>query len=191
MTDAAKLVARVRDEAVAQVYLVCTGAGAGLQQLVWSVPGVSSFLVGASFPYATNAIDEFIGFTPERYSSEATAVDMASAAFLRAGGGPNAVGIAVTAKVASIEHRGGAPRWRRRRGPGVVTSIEFEKDAGVAARERDGARADPGLAALLDAGEAERRAGADRRRMYRDGAALRRASLERADALRFRIRTEP
>lgn len=155
MTDAAKLVAKIRDEAVAQVYIVCTGAGAGFQQLIWSVPGVSSFLVGASFPYATAAIDEFIGFTPERYASEATAVDMASAAFLRAGGGPSAVGIAVTAKVASVQaHRGPHHGYAASvsRGESRIYSIEFEKDAGDAARARDGMRADHlGLVALLDA----------------------------------------
>jgi hypothetical protein len=155
MNEAAKLVARVRDEAVAQVYVVCTGAGAGLQQLIWSVPGVSSFLVGASFPYATSAIDEFIGFTPERYSSEATAIDMASAAYLRAGGGPTAIGIAVSAKVASVRaHRGdhhGYAASVSRSGTRLY-SIQFDKDAGFSARERDGTRADHlGLVALLDA----------------------------------------
>jgi nicotinic acid mononucleotide adenylyltransferase len=80
---------------------------------------------------------------------------MASAAFMRAGGGPNAIGIGLTAKVASVRaHRGPHHGFAANvsRSGSRIYSMEFEKDAGVAARERDGARADHlGLIALLDA----------------------------------------
>ncbi len=149
------LVERLRDDASAAVHVVCTGAGAGLQQLLWSVPGASSFLVGASFPYAESAIDDYLGFTPERYGSEATAMDLASVAFMHAGAGRNAVGIAVTASVASLRpHRG--PHRIHVASVSTAASFlyyaELERASGNAARDSDGERADHlGLVALLDA----------------------------------------
>jgi nicotinic acid mononucleotide adenylyltransferase/nicotinamide mononucleotide (NMN) deamidase PncC len=155
MTVAVELVERLRDEVTARVYVACAGGGAGLQQMLWSVPGASSFLVGATFPYATDAVDEVIGFAPERYCSEATAMDLASAAFTRAGGGHAAVGVGVTAKVASVEahrgpHRVFAASVTRRQAR--LYSMDLDKGEATEARARDGARADAlGLVALLDA----------------------------------------
>jgi len=101
MSLTGELLERLRDEARARAYVACAGAGAGLTGLLWSVPGASAFLVGTSFPYATSAVDEFLGFRVEQYCSEATAVDLASAAFERAGAGSDAVGVGLAASVAS------------------------------------------------------------------------------------------
>jgi hypothetical protein len=149
------LLERLRDDASARVYVACTGAGAGLAQMLWSVPGASSFLVGASFPYATSAVDEFLGFRVEHYCSEATAVDLASAAFLHAGAGPEAVGVGLTASVASVRthrapHRIHAASVSHR---GCrAYALEVARASGKSARASDGAKADHlALVALLDA----------------------------------------
>jgi Cytidylyltransferase-like len=155
MTDAAELLQRLRDEARARVYVACTGAGAGLSELLWSVPGASSFLVGTSFPYATSAVDEFVGFGVEHYASAATAVDLASAAFLHAGAGSDAVGVGLTASVASLrphrgEHRVYAASVTRQ--GSRAYALELPRASGHAARTSDGATADLlGFVAVLDA----------------------------------------
>lgn len=105
--DCAGLVRQIRDTTTARVYIAATGAGAGLQSLLWSTPGCSSFLVGGSFPYSTDATDEFLGFKPEHYCSVDTSLDLAMEAFMRAGASGNAVGIGLCGSVASTkEHRG-------------------------------------------------------------------------------------
>lgn len=91
----------------ASIYVVATGGGAGIQQHLWDVPGISSVLVGGSFPYAPQATDEFLGFKPQRYCSAETAVDLASEAFVRAKGPGKRIGVGLTASVASnVAHRG-------------------------------------------------------------------------------------
>lgn len=109
-------------------YLVCTGAGAGagLQNVLWQIPGISAVLVGAEFPYAPEATDRFLGFklgqspsasgvpakpgfAPAKYCSEDTAIALAMEAYSRAFilNGPEAIGIGLTASVAStVAHRG-------------------------------------------------------------------------------------
>lgn len=96
-------------EQQALVHVVCSGAGTELQRYLWETPGASEWLSGASFPYAQKETDEFLGFTPDSYCSEKTAIQLAATAYMRAFvfGGKNAVGISVTASVASVkEHRG-------------------------------------------------------------------------------------
>jgi nicotinamide mononucleotide (NMN) deamidase PncC len=91
------------------VHLVATGAGAGFQNELWSEPGSSAYLSGASFPYSPEEQEEFLGFMPEHFSSEENAIDLASAAYMKAYkfGGKNPVGLAIAASVASEhEHRG-------------------------------------------------------------------------------------
>lgn len=93
----------------ARVYLVSTGAGAGFQGHLWNVPGISSLLVGAAFPYAPDDTDDFLGFSPENYCCKETAIDLAMKAFYKAyklGESPT-IGIGLTASVASTRiHRG-------------------------------------------------------------------------------------
>jgi hypothetical protein len=154
MTSEHELLERLRDEASARVYVACTGAGAGLAQRLWAVPGASSFLVGASFPYATEAVDAFLGFTPDRYCSEETALDLATAAYLAAAPGEDVIGVGLTASVASLNpHRGPHRIYAAslgRRGARLYAAL-LDRDSGAKARARDGSRADAlGLVALLD-----------------------------------------
>lgn len=91
------------------IHVIATGAGAGIQQALWAVPGSSAYLSGASFPYAQEETEELLGFQPEHFCDEATAIDLASAAYMKAfrWGGKKPIGFGLTASVASEkEHRG-------------------------------------------------------------------------------------
>lgn len=96
-------------QAGVSMHVIATGAGAGFIQKLWEVPGSSSYLSGFTFPYAQEEQVELLGFTPEHYCSEEAAVDLASAAYMKAYrfGGKKPIGIGLTASVASEhEHRG-------------------------------------------------------------------------------------
>lgn len=96
-------------QANVSVHVIATGAGAGFQQKLWEVPGSSAYLSGCTFPYAPEEQEELLGFMPEHFVSEDGAVDLASAAYMKAYrfGGKNPIGIGITASVASEkEHRG-------------------------------------------------------------------------------------
>ncbi len=91
------------------LYIINTGAGAGLQRKAWDVPGISNFFVGACFPYATEeTMGNILGFTPEKFVSVEMAIDLAMEAYKRAWKpGRKAVGIGMTCSVASTKsHRG-------------------------------------------------------------------------------------
>lgn len=91
------------------IHVIATGAGAGLQQRLWEVPGSSAYLSGASFPYSAEEQEELLGFMPEHFCSEENAVDLAFAAYMKAYkfGGKKPVGVGIAASVASEKmHRG-------------------------------------------------------------------------------------
>jgi len=91
------------------IHVIATGAGAGLQQRLWEVPGSSAYLSGCSFPYSNEEQEEMLGFMPEHFCSEEAAIDLASAAYMKAYkfGGKSPIGLGLTASVASeVEHRG-------------------------------------------------------------------------------------
>src|SRR5690349_2255949 len=77
-------VVRKLHESPWKAVIACTGAGAGLQQLLWSVPGASGTVLDAVMPYDKHALADFIGHEPEKYCSRDTALWMASAAYRRA-----------------------------------------------------------------------------------------------------------
>ncbi len=52
------------------LYVVATGAGAGIQDALWKVPGCSSFLTGSEFPYAPRVSAAFAGLKPAQYVSQ-------------------------------------------------------------------------------------------------------------------------
>ncbi len=105
----AELLTKLLDRKV-RLYLVATGAGAGIQNELWRVPGCSFFLVGSSFPYAPEQSAGFAGIRPEKYASEDFALDLAAAAYVRLDlekDEEEPVALAVTASVASVkQHRG-------------------------------------------------------------------------------------
>lgn len=96
-------------EAGINIHVIATGAGAGIQQELWEIPGSSAYFGGATFPYSPEESSELLGFVPKSYCSLETAVDLASVAYMKAYkfGGKNPVGIGITASVASeTAHRG-------------------------------------------------------------------------------------
>lgn len=139
----------IRDSGIA-VYIAATGAGAGLQKAIWEIPGISRVLIGASFPYAREEFDDFVGFKGEgSYASEGAAVDLAAAAYVRAKsvGGPArvAAGIGIAASVASLEERRGDHRIHAAfvsdKGCRMI-SLPLDKGTGWVVRDRDGYAAD-------------------------------------------------
>ena len=137
-------------------YLVCTGAGAGLQKILWEVPGISAVLVGAEFPYAPEATDRFLGFKPAKYCSEDTAILLALEAYSRAYvlNGSEAIGVGLTAAVAStVAHRGDHRVFIGRADKtGVKLYSEIlVKGVGAEARHEDGEHCDVlALTALVE-----------------------------------------
>jgi nicotinic acid mononucleotide adenylyltransferase len=172
-------VPRLRDAGV-RVYAAATGAGAGIQAALWRVPGCSAFLVGASFPYDEAETEELLGFRPERFASEETAIDLASTAYVHAvdarGSSPTRaidskgesagvlparrpIGVGLSASVATLA----AHRGDHRVHVAVVTedgalgrTLVLPKGSGPERRRRDGAAADAlALRALLHAAGVE------------------------------------
>lgn|SRR5574337_192412 len=125
------------------IHIIATGAGAGLQQRLWEVPGSSAYLSGCSFPYAAEEQEELLGFMPEHFCSEEAAVDLASAAYMKAYkfGGKKPVGVGLTASVASEKiHRGDHRVFICVMTDEKVQLFEhtFEKGVGQAKRHLDG-----------------------------------------------------
>lgn len=143
-------------QANVNIHLVATGGGSGFQNELWQEPGSSAYLSGASFPYSPEEQEEFLGFMPEHFCSEEAAVDLASAAYMKAYkfGGKNPVGLAVTASVASEkEHRGDHRIYTCiMTNDKVLTShTVLEKGVGRIVRLKDGHYADDeALFTLLD-----------------------------------------
>jgi nicotinic acid mononucleotide adenylyltransferase len=129
------------------IHVVATGAGAGLQKLLWEVPGSSAYLSGCSFPYDQDEQAELLGFMPEHFCSEEAAVDLASAAYMKAYkfGGKLPVGVGLAASVASEKiHRGD-----HRIHACVITNpfvrcaeVHLEKGVGEEKRVKDGDASD-------------------------------------------------
>lgn len=125
------------------IHVICTGAGAGLQKMLWDVPGSSAYLSGASFPYRQEETIKTLGFTPDSFCSREAAIDLACVAYMRAYsfGGKKPVGLGLTASVASErEHRG-----EHRVHACVISddkvlshSVVIEKGVGAERRESDG-----------------------------------------------------
>lgn len=144
-------------EANVSVHLIATGAGAGLQQMLWEVPGSSAYLSGCHLPYATEEQESLLGFMPERFVSEENAVDLASAAYMKAYkfGGKNPIGIGLTASVASEKmHRGDHRVFICAITNDSVKLVHhtLEKGAGLAQRFEDGKLCDSwGMMMLQDA----------------------------------------
>jgi hypothetical protein len=82
-TAVAAAVKRLHDSPY-MAYVVCTGAGAGVTQLLWSVAGSSRTLIGSEFPYDPRAFADLIGRVPEQYSSSEAAIALAVAGYLKA-----------------------------------------------------------------------------------------------------------
>lgn len=63
---------------------VVTGAGSQAMQRLLAVAGASSTVLDVSVPYSARALEEYLGWLPEKFVSPATAAAMAAAAYTRA-----------------------------------------------------------------------------------------------------------
>lgn len=136
----------------ARIFVVASGAGAGILQSLWETPGASEYLVGGAFPYSKHETDTFLGYAPERYCSKKEALELAVVAYMRAaedcairGGDADPIGLAVTASVATAaEHRGEHRICVALIGiPGAIAyETTLVKRSGYVARLQDGMEAD-------------------------------------------------
>lgn len=151
--------AKLLKHAPLRISIAATGAGAGLQRLLWEVPGISAVLAEASFPYATEATDQFLGFKPERYCSARTALELAMQCYYRAYQfkGPKAIGVGLSASVSTAKEHRGEHRvyaaWFSDHGCQVYEKVLAKtSDPAALARLLDGTMADKiGLLAVLEA----------------------------------------
>jgi nicotinamide mononucleotide (NMN) deamidase PncC len=121
-------------EAGVSIHVIATGAGAGIQQRLWEIPGSSAYLSGCSFPYAQEEQDELLGFMPDHFCSEEAAVDLASAAYMKAYrfGKKKAVGVGITGSVTSDkDHRGEHRAFICIMTDNVVVSDHIQMEKGV------------------------------------------------------------
>lgn len=143
-------------EAGVSIHVIATGGGAGLQGELWAPPGSSVYLSGASFPYSPEEQEELLGFMPEHFCSQEAAVDLASAAYMKAYqfGGKKPVGVGITASVASEKvHRGEHQVFVCVMTDDKVNTLHQILDKGVGQHKRylDGKLCDDaGLLALID-----------------------------------------
>jgi hypothetical protein len=149
---------KLRDMGAAapRIFVYSTGAGAGIQKKIWEVPGCSSFLVGCGFPYATELTSKYIGFTPDKFVSPDTAMELAMAAYLMAyEPGHKAIGVGLTASVASMSEHRGAHRVMVSTFSNTecfTFAMEIPKGSGLIQRVVDGTLSDEvGVTAILHA----------------------------------------
>ena len=96
-----------------QAVIYATGAGTGIVDLLWQVPGSSATILDAQIPYDPGATQDALGHTPKHYCSMEVAVEFASAAYARAQELASrrgefhrpVIGLGMTAAVASETHR--------------------------------------------------------------------------------------
>jgi hypothetical protein len=125
------------------IHAIATGAGAGLQHWLWQTPGSSAYLSGASFPYNQSETEDILGFCPEHFVSKETAIDLASAAYMKAFrfAEKKPVGIGITASVASEQIHRGDHRYDicvMTDDKVLTRHVVLEKGVGFDARIKDG-----------------------------------------------------
>src|SRR5690349_12706819 len=94
-----------------KVFAYATGAGAGFQERLWSIPGCSSIFMGAELPYDPRLTIDILGYKPNKFVSREVAIELAMRAYMRAyffeDKAHNVIGLGLTASVASTKiHRG-------------------------------------------------------------------------------------
>ena len=119
--------------------IYATGAGAGLQYMLWETPGASRTILDSAFPYHPQALEDILGRKPDGSVRQETAVLMAGAAYARAmaitqrsGISAPLLGLGITAAVETDRTRKGADRVFaavKTEGNVYVEEMEFEKGA--------------------------------------------------------------
>lgn len=104
--------------------IACTGAGAGIANLIWQVPGASRLLVAYDYPYHRGVFNLLVGrdwaASGQSYCSPAAAAALAQASYLKVqqalfetGGPPmqSLIGVGLTAAAATARHLRGGTRF--------------------------------------------------------------------------------
>lgn len=126
-----------------KVAVATSGAGAGITELLWTVPGASSFLVETLFPYHRGSFRELVGRDLSSYCSQEAAIALAASVYSRVQEAlvssgeqvapESIVTVGATCAVATSRERRGSDRIHvaARRGFDLaVASIELEKGVG-------------------------------------------------------------
>lgn len=103
------------DDTAPRVYIYATGAGAGIVAEIGDVlqatPGASNFLENVQFGYDEKSTTAFLGYKPEKFVLEETAIALAMQAYMRAYiPGRKTIGIGLTATIAGVRERKGGHR---------------------------------------------------------------------------------
>lgn len=87
--------------------MVLAGGGSGAAHALLAQPGASRFILEVQIPYSREAMDEYLGKNPAAYCREQTVRQLCEVAFQRAQrlSGGNAMGIACTAALKTVEER--------------------------------------------------------------------------------------
>lgn len=144
--DALMAAVRSLHDSPTMTVLVATGAGAGLQNLLWQAGGSSRTIIEAQFPYAHAALAEFLGSPEPRTAHARVALRMADEAYARAlllqhtGAGNGMplsaepaplVGLGITGAVATDHTRHGHDRFH----VAVRTADGFRRARGIFPRD--------------------------------------------------------
>jgi hypothetical protein len=126
--------------------IYATGAGAGIQHMLWEMPGASRTILDAAFPYHQQALEDLLGRKPEKSCSQDTAILMAGAAYARAmeiaqknGVTAPLIGLGLTGAVSTDRERRGSDRVHvaLKTAENVFTE-ETEFDKGSVTRQYEG-----------------------------------------------------
>ena len=106
-----------------EVMIACTGAGAGVADLVWGVPGVSPMYAGFHLPYGKSLFDSYAGYHWKEMTGQGNccfdaALTMAHSSYFIAQKscadkgelGKNAIGVGLTAVAVTDVHKKGGTR---------------------------------------------------------------------------------
>src|SRR6202030_2769517 len=77
MDDAVRRLIALLHQSAYRCVLAATGGGAGAVAWLLSVPGGSRTVLEAAVPYSEESLREYLGRSPESFSSVATSQDMA------------------------------------------------------------------------------------------------------------------
>jgi len=133
-----------------KLYFSCTGAGAGLTNLIWRIPGASSTLIGSEFPYHQREFDRFVDRpwkdSGHSYCSKEASIALAQASYLRAqetvtqsGTLSPCIGVGLSATVATNrELKGGTRMFVALRTNTKIETAEIRMEQRYLGREGDG-----------------------------------------------------
>ena len=130
VSDLESIIRRVHESPL-QVVVVVTGGGSRALAELLSVPGASKTLLEGLIPYSQRALEDFLGFRPQHFVSDETAVALARKAHGRAlalrGGGAQAqvLGLSCTAALRTDRPKKGDHRAHIavHGGPGGETTV--------------------------------------------------------------------